>query len=249
MSLTCDGFLGGRLRLTQPARGYRAGMDAVLLAAACPARPGAAVLELGCGIGAASLCLGARVPGLALTGLELQPDYADLARQNGAANGIALEVVTGDLAALPRALRARRFDQVLMNPPYFTPGTPAPDAGRATARHEATPLAVWIDAGLRRLVPGGGLTLIQRADRLPEVLAALSPRAGAIHLRPLAPRPGADASRFVLTAIKGRRDPLRWLAPLVIHDAPAHAGDGADDYAPLLRAILRDGAALPMADR
>ncbi len=89
-----DGFLDGRLRISQPARGYRAGADAVMLAAACPARPGQAVLELGCGAGVASLCLGWRVPDLAITGLERQQTYADLARGNAYANGIALTVLT-----------------------------------------------------------------------------------------------------------------------------------------------------------
>ncbi|MFB2594906.1 tRNA1(Val) (adenine(37)-N6)-methyltransferase [Paracoccus sp. p4-l81] len=246
MSLTCNGFLNDRLRIWQPARGYRAGMDPVLLAAACPARPGQAVLELGCGVGTASLCLSARVPDLDLTGVEVQPDYADLARRNGAENGARFGVVTADLAALPADLRARRFDQVLMNPPYFTPGTTGPDAGRARARQDGVALGQWIDAGLRRLRPGGGLSLIQRSDRLPEVLAALTPRAGAIRLRPLAPRAGAAAARFVLTAIKGRRDGLTLLAPLVIHAAAAHQGDGTDDYTDVTRAILRDGAPLPM---
>ena len=113
-----DGFLGGRLRIAQPVRGYRAGADAVMLAAACPARPGESVLELGCGAGVALLCLGARVPGLALTGLELQPAYAALARRNAAANGIAARVAEGDLAHMPALLRGESFDHVIANPPY-----------------------------------------------------------------------------------------------------------------------------------
>lgn len=247
MSLTRNGFLDGRLSIWQSARGYRAGMDPVLLAAACPAQPGQSVLELGCGVGTAILCLATRIPGLSLTGLELQEDYAALARRNADTAGVALTVLTGDLAAPPAALRAARFDQVLMNPPYFTPGTPGPDPGRATARQDGAALATWVDAGLRRLRPGGALTLIQRSDRLPEVLAALTPRAGAICLRPLASRPGVEAARFVLTAIKGRRDGLRLLAPLTVHAGAAHMGDGTEDYTPEARAILRDGAALPMS--
>ena len=77
--LSDDKFLMGRLRLLQPLRGYRAATDPVLLAAACPATPGQSVLDLGCGAGAAALCLATRVPGLALAGLEVQPEYADLA--------------------------------------------------------------------------------------------------------------------------------------------------------------------------
>lgn len=237
-----DGFLDGRLRVTQPARGYRAGADAVMLAASCPARPGETVLELGCGAGVASLCLGWRVEGLRLTGLERQVDYADLARRNAAANGIGLEVVTGDLACLPAALRQVSFDHVIANPPFFLAGTPAPEPGRAAARQEDTPLALWIDAALRRLRPGGRLTLIQRADRLDAALGALSGRAGAVAILPLAARPGREAGRVLIGAQKGARGPLRLLAPLILHDGPAHSESGGDGLTPDARAILRDGA-------
>ena len=158
---TEDAFLGGRLVLHQPARGYRAGTDPVLLAAAVPATPGQSVLELGCGVGTAALCLMARVPGLDVTGVELQPDYADLARRNAARNALPLGVVTADLARLPDDLRQRAFDHVIANPPYFDPARslPARDDGKATAFAGDTPLAVWIDTALRRLAPGGRLVI------------------------------------------------------------------------------------------
>jgi tRNA1(Val) A37 N6-methylase TrmN6 len=243
-ALSEDAFLGGRLRLLQPRAGFRASMDSVLLAAACAAAPGQTVLELGCGAGVASLCLGARVPGLALTGLELQPDYAALARQNAARSGLAFEVMDGDLAAPPAALRARAFDQVLANPPFFAaPGAAAADPGRELAQREATPLAVWIDAGLRRLRDGGQITLILKVDRLPAALAALAPRAGSIALRPIAARNGQPAGRVLLQARKGGRGGLRLLAPFIMHAAPHHLRDG-EDLTPEARAILRHGAAL-----
>ncbi|MDO5647316.1 tRNA1(Val) (adenine(37)-N6)-methyltransferase [Paracoccus sp. (in: a-proteobacteria)] len=238
-----DGFLGGRLQIAQPARGYRSGADAVMLAAACPATPGQAVLELGCGAGVASLCLGWRVAGLALTGLEYQGNYADLARQNAARNGVALRVLTGDLAAPPDDLRNAAFDHVMMNPPYFRGGTAAPDAGRATARHEDTPLVDWIGAGLRRLRPGGWITVIQRADRLDGVIAALWGRAGAISVLPIAARAERDAGRVIVTARKGARTPLRLCAPFIMHTGPAHRCDGSD-LTDAAQAVLRDGQGL-----
>ncbi|QBX33634.1 methyltransferase [Paracoccus liaowanqingii] len=240
-----DGFLNGRLRIAQPARGYRAGADAVMLAAACPAQAGQAVLELGCGAGTAILCLGWRVPGLTLTGLERQADYADLARANAASNGIALTVLTGDLADPPPALRAAPFDHVLMNPPFFLGGTPAPDPGRAGARLEDTPLSLWIDAGLRRLRPGGWLVAIQRADRLDGVMAALQGRAGAITILPIAARTGRPAGRVLVAARKGARSPLRLLAPLITHAEDAHHRDG-EDLTARAGAILRDGAPIDL---
>jgi len=240
-----DGFLGGRLRILQPARGYRAGADAVMLAAACPARAGDSVLELGCGAGVALLCLGARVPGLHLAGLELQPAYAELARRNAAANAIPAELHQGDLARMPAELRGRSFDHVIANPPYFTGGPPAPDTGRGRARHEATPLSQWVEAGLRRLRPGGRLTLIQRADRLAAILAALSGPAGAIAILPVAARAGREAGRIIVSARKGARAPLRLLTPFVMHAKPSHAGD-QEDLTEAAQAVLRGGAALSL---
>ncbi|QFQ86545.1 methyltransferase domain-containing protein [Paracoccus kondratievae] len=240
-----DGFLGGRLRIRQPTRGYRAGADAVMLAAACPARAGESVLELGCGAGAAILCLGARVPGLRLAGLELQPAYAELAAQNATANGFALEVHQGDLAQMPTALRSQSFDHVIANPPYFTDGTLAPDAGRSRARHEETPLGLWIAAGLRRLQPGGWITLIQRADRLAVILSALGAAAGAITVLPVAAREGREAGRVIVLARKGARAPLRLLPPFVMHAKPLHSAD-EEDLTEAAQAVLRGGAALSL---
>ncbi|WP_413872742.1 tRNA1(Val) (adenine(37)-N6)-methyltransferase [Albidovulum sp.] len=247
--ITTDGFLGGRLSIVQPAAGYRAAADPVLLAAAVQARPGQAVLELGCGVGVASLCLGWRVAGLALAGLEVQPAYAALARQNAAANRQDFEVFEGDLAAMPAVLRSRTFDHVIANPPFFAAGsgTAARDPGRETAQREATPLGDWIDAGLRRLRPGGWLTLIQSAERLPDILAALGRRAGSVTVMSVAPRPGRAAGRVIVRARKGGRAPFRLMAPLILHDGPAHLRDG-DDYSAEARAVLREGAALPGPD-
>ena len=168
-----DGFLGGRLRIAQPVRGYRAGADAVMLAAACPARAGESVLELGCGAGVAMLCLALRVPGIALSGLEVQAEYADLARRNAAANGIPARIHEGDLTEMPAELRAVAFDHVIANPPYFTAGTTAPETGRGLARHEVTPMAAWIDAALRRL--RGLFVQLQAGHLLDALLRVLPP--------------------------------------------------------------------------
>ncbi|MDH3264506.1 MAG: methyltransferase [Paracoccaceae bacterium] len=245
--LSEDHFLGGRLRLLQPQEGYRAGVDPVLLAAAVPAQLGQSVLELGLGAGAASLCLAARVPGLALAGLELQPAYAALARENATANGIALEVVEGDLAAMPDALRARRFDHVLMNPPYFhrAGGTPAANPGRETALGEALPLSAWVEAAARRLAPGGTLSAIQRAERLADLVSACAGRLGSLEVKPVAPRAGREASLVLLRARKGGRAAFRLHAPLILHEGARHEHDG-ESYRPEAQAILRDGGALDL---
>jgi tRNA1(Val) A37 N6-methylase TrmN6 len=214
-----------------------------MLAAACPARAGESVLELGCGAGVAMLCLALRVPGIALSGLEVQAEYADLARRNAAANGIPARIHEGDLTEMPAELRAVAFDHVIANPPYFTAGTTAPETGRGLARHEVTPMAVWIDAALRRLRPGGGLTLIQRADRLDAILSGLEGRAGAITILPVVARAGRDAGRVIVRARKGARGPLRLLSPFVMHENLSHSAD-AEDLTLAAQAVLREAAAL-----
>ena len=244
-ALTEDDFLGGRLRIRQPAKGYRAGVDPVLLAAAVPARPGQSVLELGCGVGVASLCLAARVQGLTLTGVEVQEDYATLAQQNGAANGADFTVVKADLRALPADLRQMRFDHVMMNPPYFdrAQGSAAVDTGRDIALGGDTPLADWIITGAKRIGPRGYLTLIQRMERLPEVLSALEGRLGAIKLCPIMGRAGKAPELFLLQARQEGRAPFRMMAPLIMHDGSAHDGD-RESYSAQVAAVLRDGADL-----
>ena len=248
--LTRDSFIGGRVWLWQPRRGYRAGVDPVLLAAAVPARPGQRVLELGCGAGAAILCLGARVPGLGLTGVELQRDYADLAGRNAAANGIALEVVCADLAQLPAELRQQRFDHVIANPPYFRAGAhrAATDAGRRVALGEMTPLSDWVSVAARRLVDRGFLHMIQRSDRLPDLLGALAGRLGSVEVLPLSGRAGRAPELIILSARKGGRAAFRLHAPVVMHPGPVHDGR-RDSYTPEIEAVLRHGAPLDWPGR
>ncbi|MFV0492308.1 MAG: tRNA1(Val) (adenine(37)-N6)-methyltransferase [Pseudorhodobacter sp.] len=241
--LTDDAFLGGKLRLFQPRRGYRAATDPVLLAACCGASAGQSVLDLGCGAGAAALCLGWRVPGLRLAGLELQPAYADLARRNATRAGIEFEVTEGSVLAMPQVLR-RDFDHVITNPPYYPPGgTRARDAGRNIALHENIDLATWTETATRRLRPGGWLTMILRADRLGDGLAALGPKMGSVTILPFAPRKARAAGRITIRARKGGRAGMRLLAPFVLHDHDNHPGD-RDHHSIEAEAVFRHGQSL-----
>lgn len=244
--LSADGFLGGKITLLQPRSGYRAGVDPVFLAAAVNARAGQRVLELGCGAGQALLCLGARVPDLALCGVELQAPYADLARRNAAANAASARIWTADLTALPAELRQQSFDHVIANPPYYRAGahSPAQDAGRRTALGEGTPLDLWFETAARRLAPRGYLHMIQRADRLPDMIAAARGRLGSLEVLPLAPRVGRAAELVILRARKGGRGDFCLHPPLILHEGAAHERDG-EDYSAPVRAILRSAAELP----
>lgn len=218
---TQDALLGGRVRLLQRARGHRAGTDAVLLAASLAPRGDETVVDLGAGSGAVGLMAAALGPLRRVVMIERDAELVDLCRLNAISNGWAARTlaVRADILAGP-AIGHARVDAVFTNPPFFeedeAPASPEP--ARASAHvMPAGGMAGWIGAALRMLRPRGRLALIQRADRLESCLAALAGRAGSIEIRPVHPRAQAEASRIVLTAVKGGRGPLRILAPLVLH--------------------------------
>jgi tRNA1(Val) A37 N6-methylase TrmN6 len=234
---TEDGFLGGRLRVRQFARGFRSGLDTVILAAAVPARSDDTVLELGSGAGVASLCLAARVPDCTVAGVEIDADLVALANNNAAANGMAERVrfVQADILNLPQELRAG-FDHVLCNPPFHdADGEASPDARRAQALQDSGKLQEWVRAGLKRTASNGSFTVIVRADRLTQVLEAL-PDDGVI-VFPLWPKRETAAKRVLIQLRRGKRAPLALLPGFVLHKS-----DGR--YTPEADAILRGGAPL-----
>lgn len=240
-------YLGGRVRIRQPQNGYRAGVDPVLLAASVPAQNGQSVLELGIGVGTAALCLTARVTGLTVTGVEIQPKYAAHARENATLNAADLQVFDADLSALPEAVKEARFDHVIANPPYFdrNAGHSSPDAGRETAMGEATPLSMWLDIAARRVAPKGYVTMIHRAERLQDLLRHLPKTLGSVQIQPLQPRKHRDSHLIILRARHSGRSPLRLHAPIQMHAQAQHIQD-VEDYTPHIKAVLRDGAALDM---
>lgn len=243
--ITENEYLGGKVRIRQPVSGYRAGVDPVLLAASIPAKSGQSILELGTGVGTAALCLAARVPGLSLSGVEIQSDYAALARENAELNAAAFDVIDADLSNLPGDLKQQRFDHVIANPPYFdrSTGHSATDAGRERAMGEDTPLSVWLSVAAKRVAPKGYVTFIHRAERLADLLAWIPTSLGSIQVQPFIPRSGRDANLILVRARHSGRAPLRLHAPIQLHMGALHVKD-AEDYTPEIKSVLRDGAAL-----
>ena len=246
-NLTCDAFLDGRVRLRQPQKGFRSGLDAVFLAASCPAEAGDHVLEAGCGAGAASLCLLARVPDVKVTGVEIDPGLAELARENAAANGQSenFESVAADVTASwaelqAAGLRPGAYEHVIANPPFFAHGRSRPAKDRGAARARAMPegdLEAWLRFLAATARPSGTCTVIHTAEALPELLSAFERRFGELQITPLYPKADEPAIRVIIRGIKGSRAPVRITPGVVLHEK-----EGAPTAA--AKAILRDGCAL-----
>lgn len=248
---TEDAVLGGRLRLEQPRRGHRFGHDAILLAAACPARAGERAVDLGAGVGAAGLALAKRIDGLMVTLVEVDAQLASLAMENVRRNGLALRVSTAllDVAAPAGAfavagLPPESAERVLMNPPFNDPQRQrtSPDRRRRFAHSlPGGALTDWVNTAARLLRPRGTLSMIWRADGLAEVLRSLEPPFGAVTVLPVHSRMGDAAIRILVRASKASRAPLAILPGLVLNDELGQPTARA-------KSVLHDGVALPLGE-
>ncbi|MDX2259492.1 MAG: methyltransferase [Hyphomicrobiaceae bacterium] len=252
LTTTLDAFLGGAVMLHQPARGYRAGSDAVLLAASCAVIEAAPVrvLDVGAGVGAVGLCLARRITSADVTLMEPDARLAALARDNVALNGFSVRVrvieasVGAEVASHAGAgLEADSFDVALANPPYYAAAagtlSPAPMKVSAHAMAPALGLEDWARFMARVVRPGGRIGIVHRAASLIELLSALSPRFGELTILPLHPRPGRPALNVIVSGRKGSRAAPTVLPGLVLH-GPTGNGYEAD-----VAAVLR--APLPLA--
>jgi tRNA1(Val) A37 N6-methylase TrmN6 len=239
-----DALLGGAVRLRQPRSGYRVAIDPVLLAASVPASAADAVLDIGCGVGAASLCLAARVPACRIVGIDRQRELVRLASDNILLNDLGARVtaMAGDLLRPPPRLEPGAFAHVMANPPFLEAdkASPSPDPAKAEASIEGeADLAAWLRFALAMASSRGTITFIHRADRLGEILGHMSGRAGAIVVFPLWAGAGKPAKRVIVQARKGNAAPLRILPGLRLHEPDGRNTDAAE-------AVLRRGAALDL---
>ena len=223
-SLSQDSFLNGKITLFQPAKGYRAAIDPVFLAAGTPARPSEKVLEIGSGTGAASLCLAARVPHVEVTGLELQLDLVNLATKSAELNSFnqTVSFLHGDLLSPPQCIGACLFDHVIANPPHHNRQKviSSPNLQKEMAFIEGkASLTDWIKFALQSVRIGGTVTFLHRYDRRHEVVSGLEESAGGIIIFPLWPKvPGKNAKRVIIQGKKGKKGITKIAAGIILYE-------------------------------
>lgn len=253
MSVSDDAFLGGRVKILQPRQGYRAGLDAVMLAAAVPEAEQApfSVLDAGAGVGTAGLCVACRCPSAKVVLVEREPGLVALARENIARNALGerVSVIEADLGNVSRAelsalgLAEGTFDQVIANPPFHAEGagTVAAHALRAAA-HEMPEagLEAWCRFLARMTRPGGDVLIVHKTQALPDLLRALDGRFGGLAALPLHSFAGEPARRILLRGKKGSRAAFRLEAGLVLHASEGRFTPGAEG-------VLRLGQSLAVA--
>lgn len=231
-----DQFLNGKIQLHQPVKGYRAGIDAVLLASIVNPCKNDRVLDVGAGVGAVMLCLAHRHPEAIISGLEIQPEMVELNQKNIILNHKSkhVSILQGNILNPPEVLPPNSFDHVVSNPPYFDYGLTA----QSIARHESEiDLVTWISACVRMVKPRGYLTLIHRADRLDEILCALKKKAGGIKIYPLWPSVTEPAKLVIVQARKSVKTPCELLPGLVLHQ-------DNKDYTPQAESVFRGESGL-----
>lgn len=237
---TNDYLLDKKVKIFQPVNGYRASTDAVLLSSAVRIKNKEKILDVGSGTGAISLCLSHRLQNLnpLITGLEIQPELAELSNASAEANGFSARFLNCDIRQKIPGLPGGSFDHVVTNPPYAEKDMPSPYIGKATAHNFADfDLSGWIKFCLRMLKPLGYFYIINRAEAIDEILSALAPKAGAIQIIPIFSKPEQNAKRVIVTARKTSR------APAAIHPGiTIHGNTGA--YTLPAQKILRQGMGL-----
>lgn len=240
-------LLRGRVKLLQPKVGFHASLDTVFLAAAVPVKERWQVLDVGCGVGSAGLCVASRNKNIHLTGIDIQRELTDLALQNAVLNDVAgrSRFFQGSLLS-EKVIENNYFNSVLMNPPYQEGGThtPSPSSIKAFAHGEdasGATLENWSKYAHSKLKNGGYLTVIHRADRLDDVLMALGKKRwfGSFVVYPLYPHAGEDARRVIVQARKERYAALKLKSGMVIHQKNGQ-------YTPEAEVVLSDGAPIDM---
>lgn len=199
------------------------GMDAVLLSGFARARQGDRVIDLGTGTGIIPILMEAKTKAEKFTGLEIQPDSADMARRSVRMNGLEkkIEIITGDIKEAESLFGAASFDVVTSNPPYMTEhhGLTNPEAPKAIARHEILcTLEDVISQSSRLLKPGGNLFMVHRPFRLVDIFVLLREyKLEPKRLKLVYPFTDKEPNMVLIEANRGGRARMTVEKPLIVY--------------------------------
>lgn len=155
------------------------GIDAVMLTDFAKVKPGERVLDLGTGTGVIPILLSAKTKGEHFTGLEIQPESADMACRSVAYNHLEdkVEIVTGDIKKASELFGTSSFDVITTNPPYMLNqhGLKNATDAKTIARHE---ILCTLDDILRESAKvlkedKGRFYMIHRPFRLAEIMTMM----------------------------------------------------------------------------
>ena len=241
--ITKDSFLGGGIEIWQPKKGYRAGIDPILLAASVNVGAGQKVLDLGCGVGTASFAIGYRVKNVELYGIEIQKVFADLADLNSKENGIELQVECSNISNLSSNITSKNFDHVIANPPYFDRKSSVRGINLSKEKSfgDTLPISEWLKVAAKRAKPKGFVHFILRSDRLMEIFTNMPNSLGSLVITPIISRKNENAKLTILHAKKNGRAGFIISSPIVLHPLES---DSREKYVPEVEKVLRNGASL-----
>lgn len=219
-----DYLLDKRVKIFQPLNGYRASTDAVLLSSIVgKIKKGESILDVGSGTGAISLCLASRFAEKQplITGLELQPELAELSNLSAQANNFDsfLKYINCDIKDKPQEIKNCSFNHVITNPPYSESDMPSPNKSKALAHnHDNFSLKGWIDFCIKMIAPLGHFYMINRAEAVDEILAVIHGKLGHIEIIPLFSKSEQNAKRIIVRAQKDNHTPTKIHSGLIIHE-------------------------------
>jgi tRNA1(Val) A37 N6-methylase TrmN6 len=240
--ITQDYILGGRVSIRQPSTGYRVAIDPIFLASSINAVKGETILDVGAGVGSASLCLSLRIPGLKITGLEVQKSMVRLASENIAINNMrnSIEMLNGNLIAPPPRLAAGTFSHVMVNPPYLEETASKinyVNENKKISHLETVSFDMWARFCMLMVRPNGTITFIHSADKLDNILSIFLGKVGDISVYPLWPGNDDPAKRVIVRVRKNSQAPMKLLQGMKLHDSTGKYSRDAEH-------ILRDGCGL-----
>ena len=230
--------LNRSISLFQAPDGFRTSMDSVMLAAACPIQAGQTVLDLGCGVGSAGLCVLRRVENTTLVGVDIQSDHIELSLKNAKNNDMA-DRASFICADIRHELKINTFDHIICNPPYKRAGahkhSPSPSKAQAMGHLEdSSNLQSWITRAWHHIKGQGSLTIVHEAEQADSIIHALYSengrrRFGAVEIIPLYPKAATPAKRVLIRAYKHKKGGTILHPGIIMHEVDGSYTKEAND--------------------